>query len=117
MLEQEADRLGFDRDKRVQAQLAVVRAEVLSQIALQKLVQAPSEQAIQAFYNQHKSEFVSAELSHLVIAYQGSMLPPRNGGAAPSEQQAAQKAAALYSQIRQGADFAQLASQYSDDTA
>jgi len=115
LLEQEADRLGLDRDKRVQAQLSVVRTEVLSQVALQSIVKRPSEQAIQDFYNQHKSEFVTAELSHIVIAYQGGMLPPRDGGHALTEQQAAQKAADLYQKIRQGADFAQVAAQNSDD--
>jgi hypothetical protein len=115
LMEQEGEKQGVDNDPRVAALLEAQRTGVLANAAMAKLVKVPSEQATRQYYNDHKGEFVTVELSHIVIACQGSQLPPRNGGTPPTEQQAVQKAAGLYKQLRDGADFAKLAAAVSDD--
>lgn len=122
LLVDQAEKAGLERDPAVraqldglEAQLAALRTRVLASASLAKLAAVPDERAVQSFYAQHRQEFMNVELEHIVVAYQGSMLQPRKGGAAPTEEQAAQKALELARQIQHGADFAKLAAEYSDD--
>jgi hypothetical protein len=115
LLEQEGEKQGVEDDPHVSAMLAAQRTLVLSSAAMAKLVKVPNEQVTRQYYEQHKREFVTVELSHIVIACQGGQLPPRNGGTPPTEQQAVQKALEIYKQLRGGADFAKLAAAVSDD--
>jgi len=112
----EGARTGVDKDPEVHGQLAAFETNALANATLQKLVKTPEEPAVRAYYNQHRAEYSSFEVSHIVVAYQGGMIPPRSGGTAPSEQAATQKAVDLYMKLKNGADFAQLARDYSDDT-
>ncbi len=115
LLEQEGERTGVENDPRVQAVLEAQRTGVLANAAMASLVKMPNEQVLRQYYNEHKGEFVTVELSHIVFACQGGQLRPRNGGAPPTQQQAVQKAVDLYRQLRGGADFATLAAAVSDD--
>jgi parvulin-like peptidyl-prolyl isomerase len=115
LLEQEGEKQGIEEDPKVQAILAAQRTLLLGNAAMAKIVKIPTEQATRQYYNEHKAEFVTVELSHIVIACQGGQIPPRKGGAPPTEQQAVQKAVGIYKQLRDGADFAKLAAAVSDD--
>jgi peptidyl-prolyl cis-trans isomerase C len=116
LLEQEARRLGVDRDRKVAAALAADRANILASAAAQKLVGAPSEQAVQTFYNRNKAQFEAVDVSHILLAYQGGQAPARQGHqAAPSEAEARAKAQQIVKQLRSGASFASVALQFSDD--
>jgi len=117
LLAEEGERTGVTRDPHVKAQLAAGQTSLVAGATLQKIVQPPTEQAVQAFYKQHRGEFESVDLSHIVVAYQGGMLPPRKGGTPPGEQAATQKAVDLYMKVKNGADFAQVARDFSDDPA
>ncbi len=69
------------------------------------------EAALKDYYEGHKSEFVAREqraMRHILIAAEG-------GADDAAQQQAKQKADDLLQQIRDGADFAELAKQNSDD--
>jgi hypothetical protein len=117
LLEQEGEKLGVDKDPRIKSQLAAERTNLVGGAAFQKVVKPPTDEAAHRYYAEHKKQFESVELSHIVIAYQGGMLPPKNGGTPPPEQAAAQKALEVSMRARQGADFAALARQFSDDPA
>jgi peptidyl-prolyl cis-trans isomerase C len=113
-LEQEAQRLGIADDAEVKAQLELVRTQVTAQHALQKIVQQSADKEITAAYEQEKKNALS--LRHIVLAYQGGMVPPKKQGAQPpSAEQAMQTAAGLVTRIRGGADFAEVARTQSDD--
>lgn len=112
-LEQEAHRLGVMNDPQVAAQLELLRTQVTATQALQKLVQQKSEPQIRAMYEREKKNAMS--LRHIVIAYAGGMIPPRNQGQPPTEAAAAQKAIGIIGRIRAGADFAEVAKTESDD--
>ena len=109
--------MGLDRDPKVSAMVAADRTGILASAAAQKLVGKPTDEAVRNFYSGHRDAFESIELSHIVVAYQGGIVPPRPGNVAPPEREAAQKAQEIAKQIHAGADFARLALQVSDDVA
>jgi len=117
LLEQEARRMKLENDPSVAAQLAAGRTEILANAAGTKLVDKVSPAAVQKFYNDNQGRLQTADLSHIVIAYQGGAIPPKKGGPPPDERTAANKALQIYQQLKEGASFEQLAKRESDDTA
>ena len=117
LLEQEAQRVGADKDPKVAATVAAFRTNVLASAAASKLVAKPTDQAVQQFYAGNKAAFDSVDLSHILLAYAGGMAPPRPGKNAPPEAQAMALANQIVKQLRAGANFAQAAAQVSDDVA
>lgn len=76
-------------------------------------VKQPTEQEAQQHYNENKSQFVvlpSYEVRHILIMTQG-----KQGDAAKVDLDARTQAIAILEQINQGADFAELAKQKSED--
>lgn len=114
VVEQEARRLGADKDPDVQAKMAFGHTNVLAEYALQKMAAVPSETQLRAEYEKHKGEFGAAELSHILVAYQGGQIPPKSGPPLP-EPQAMQKAQAIEAKLRSGSLFGPTAAQLSDD--
>lgn len=111
-LEQEAKRLGVENDAEVKTQLELLRTQVIAQHALQKIVEQKKEAALRhAFDNEKKNALT---LRHIVVAYQGGMVQPRQGGPR-SEADAMEKAKQIAARIRGGADFSDLAKKESDD--
>jgi parvulin-like peptidyl-prolyl isomerase len=116
ILEQEGRKLGVEKDPKVAGQLSADRTNIIAAATAQKLLPAPTDAAVQKFYNDNKKNFEAMELSHILIAYQGGAVPPRSGNPL-SQQEAMKKAMAIEQQLKQGADFAQLAKQVSDDAS
>jgi len=114
LLEQEARRLGLEREPNVAAQLEADQSNILANAAAEKLIPTPNEQAVQEFYSKNKGRFDSADVSHILIAYAGGTIPPRSGKAPPLEA-AKQKANDVYQQLKAGGDFAAIARKISDD--
>lgn len=112
-LEQEARRLGLEDDPQFQRQLELLRSQFTAQQALQKIVEKEAEKQIQAEYQKQKASALN--LRHIVIAYEGGMVPARGQGKLPSAADATQKAATLVTRLRGGEDFATLARAESDD--
>ena len=117
VLEQEARRLKLQQDPNVAGQIAANRTEVMAGAAAQKLVEKVTPADVQKFYNDNKARLQTVELSHIVIAYQGGMIPPKNGGAALDQRAAMNKALQIYQQLKEGAKFEDVAKRESDDTA
>ena len=117
LLEQEARRLGVDRDPKVAGAIAADRTSILASAAAQKLVATPTDQAVRDYYAGNKGSFDSLQVAHILVAYAGGMAPTRTGKPAPTEQQAMAKAKEIVKQLRAGANFAQAALQVSDDIA
>ena len=115
VVEQEAQKLGGDKDPDVQSKMEYGHTSVLVEYALKKMAPTPPESQIRAEYEKHKNEFGAAELSHILIAYQGGKIPPKSGQPLP-EPQAMQKAQEIEMRLRGGALFGPTAAQFSDDT-
>ena len=116
ILEQEGRKLGVEKDPKVAGQLAADHTNIIAAAAAQKLMPVPNEAAVQKFYNENKKHFEATELSHILIAYQGGAVPPRNGKPL-SQGEALKKAQSIAQQAKGGADFAKLARENSDDAA
>jgi len=112
-LEQEGRRLGVDKEPEIRSQIEALTAQIVAGKTLEKLVKKNMEQKIEAEFAKEKG--TAKTLRHILLAYQGSAVPPKNGGQAPSPEQATQKAAALVARIRGGADFGEVARTESDD--
>jgi peptidyl-prolyl cis-trans isomerase C len=116
LLEQEGRKLGVEKDPRVSGQLAADHTNIVAAATAQKLVPQPTNEAVQKYYNENKKNFEATELSHILVAYEGGAVPARSGQAL-SQQDALKKAQAIQQKLKQGADFAKLAQQVSDDTS
>lgn len=114
VVEQEARRLGADKDPDVQSKMAFGHTNVLVEYALQKMAANPPESQLRAEYEKHKGEFGAAELSHILVAYQGGQIPPKSGQPLTLPQ-AMQKAQAIEAMLHSGAKFGPTASELSDD--
>jgi hypothetical protein len=116
VVEQEARKLGGEKDPDVAAKVGFDRTNVLVEYALKKFAAMPPEGQLRAEYEKHKNEFVSSSLSHILIAYQGGQIPPKGGGPALPYPQAMQNAQVIEARLRSGALFGPTAAQLSDDT-
>jgi len=102
----------------IRQQLSVqklLNREVLSKIAI-------TDQDISDFYNQNRAQFNVAETQYriaqiLVTPRKDPQLHNRKNDDATSDVEARRKAAALLQQLANGADFTQLAMDYSEDPA
>ena len=111
-LEQEAARLGVENDPDVRGQIEMTNAQIVASRALEKLVSDKVNQYVNAEFQKEKASTIV--LRHIVIAYAGGQLPPRDGSA-PGAEEAFRKATALTARLRGGADFAATARAESDD--
>ena len=112
-LEQEARKIGVMDDKELQTQLDLLRTQMIAQRTLQKIVEQRAEKEIRAEYEKEKQGKLT--LRHIVIGYQGGMVPPKGQGQALSAAAAMNKASGLVSRLRAGASFEELARTESDD--
>lgn len=111
-LEQEGRRLGIDKDPDVVSQVASLSSQIVAGKALEKLVKENVDKRIQAEFVKEKA--TAKTLRHILLAYEGSAVPPK-AGKAPSDAAATKKASELVARIRGGQDFGLVAQQESDD--
>lgn len=115
ILKQQAETMGVDKDPAIAAQVAAMRDNVLAASALEKIVkESPTD--VQAFYEKYKGQFRASHVRQILVAYEGSLVPQREGAAKLTEEQARMKAAAIAERLRKGEDFAKVAKADSDDT-
>lgn len=113
-LEQEGRKLGVDRDGAVRTQIEMSTAQIIAANALQKIVGKANEQQLRAEYDKQRAQFETVDLSHILLAYQGSRVPASHGPALPLEQ-AMQRAQQIAAAARSG-NFEAVAKAQSDDT-
>jgi peptidyl-prolyl cis-trans isomerase C len=111
-LEQEGERLGVSDDPETRAKFELLRSQLNAQRALQKIVEQKAEPKIRAEYEKTKNEV--KWLRHIVLAFEGSAIPPRDGKPR-TEQAAMARANALVAKLRAGGSFADAATAESDD--
>jgi peptidyl-prolyl cis-trans isomerase SurA len=104
-----------------------LRRNIRQQVSVQKLINreviakiAPTDQDVTNFYNENRAQFNVAEVTYhlaqiLVTPVKDPQVRNRKNDDAATDIEARKKAAALLQQIRDGADFATVAMDYSED--
>jgi peptidyl-prolyl cis-trans isomerase C len=115
-LAQEARTKKLDQDDVVKTKLALQADQVLAQTMFQSLMEGPADDAaMKAFYEAHKNEWEEAQTRHILIRFQGSRVPVREGQKDLTDDEALAKIKALKAKIQGGASFGDIAKAESDD--
>lgn len=113
-LAQEARERKLDHSLVAQERIALETDEVLAS-ELYKLLETPSDHALQAYYDEHAGDFEEVTARQILIRFHGSVVPLREGHKDLTEAEALRKAKRLRAQIWAGAAFGNVAKSESDD--
>lgn len=114
LLEREAEKLGVDRSPSVRGRIDIATGNILANAALDKLVEDNKKMTLEQIYEKNKADFESARARQVVVAYQGGMIPAKNGNP-PIDAEAKARAEKIVAELRAGADFAKVARTQSDE--
>ena len=107
----------LDQEAGVKTKLALQADQVLANALYQSLTEgAVSDADMRAFYDQHKSEWEDAKVKHILVRFQGSRVPVREGQKDLTEEEALAKTNQIKAKITGGAKFEDVAKADSDDT-
>lgn len=117
-LAQEARRRKIPERPTVKRQLLLTEENLLANSLFQDLLNesAPSAEEVAKYYEEHKSEYETAKARHILVRFQGSRVPLREGQPDRSEDEALAHTQALHKRLLAGEEFAALAKAESDDT-
>ena len=118
MLAQESRRRGVDKDPKTVAQIAFQTENILANSLMASIMEsAPvDEKAVKAYYDEHKNQYDQVKARHVLIRFQGSRVPLKEGQKDLSDAEALAKAQEVIKTIAGGKDFAEVAKAESDDT-
>ncbi len=117
-LAQEARRRKIAERPDVKKQLQLTEENLLANSLFQDLLKEsqPSEEEVRGYYEEHKSEYETAKARHILIRFQGSRVPIREGQPDRTEEEALAQTEAIRKRLQAGEDFAEVAKAESDDT-
>lgn len=114
---EEASKMKLDQQSPWKEQLALARANILTQAYLAKQASASPAAGAEdpkAYFDSHTADYEQVKLSGIVVAFSAPGTPAGSGGVQRTEAQAQEKASDLYKKLKGGADFATLARSDSD---
>ncbi len=114
----EARRLRVEDKPAVKVQMFLQNESMLASLLYQHLVETlkPGEELLKSWYNAHQNEFETASARHILVRFQGSRVPLKDGQKDLTPEEALARAEALRQRILKGEDFAAVAKAESDDT-
>ncbi len=117
-LAQEARRRKIADRADVQRQLKLTEENLLANSLFQDLLKesTPAEAEVRAYYEEHKTEYESAKARHILIRFQGSRVPLREGQPDRTDEEALAKTQEVRKRLLAGEEFAAVAKAESDDT-
>lgn len=117
MMAQEGRVRRLDQSPAVQAKIVLQAETILAQAVYQEMVAAPPPAAdVEAYYKEHETEWMEAKGRHILIRFEGSRVPPRDGKTELTEDQALAKTKELRAKIAAGTvKFEDAAKEESDD--
>lgn len=116
MMAQEARVRRLDQSPALQTKIVLQAETVLAQAVYAEMIKgSPADADMQAYYKAHESEWTEAKGRHILLRFEGSRVPPRDGKTEISEAKALENAKAIRAKILAGASFAELAKAESDD--
>jgi peptidyl-prolyl cis-trans isomerase C len=116
MLAAEGVKSGLDKDPEVQAQLALMKENLVAQAQLTRIEKGitVTDEDLKKKYDENKTTYEQVKARHILIAFKGSPAA-QEGKTELTEEQAKAKAEDLRKQIVGGASFDELAKKESDD--
>jgi len=116
MMAQEGRVRRLDQTPALQMKIVLQAETVLAQAAYAEMIKTPpTDAAMQEYYKEHEKEWMEAKGRHILIRFEGSRVPAREGKPELSEEKALEAAKALRAKILAGGSFAELAKTESDD--
>jgi peptidyl-prolyl cis-trans isomerase C len=114
----EARKLHVEDKPAVKVQLFLQQESTLASLLYQHLTETskPDEAQLKAWYGAHQNEFETASARHILVRFQGSRVPLKEGQKDLTPEEAQARAEALRQRILKGEDFAEVAKAESDDT-
>lgn len=115
LLYQEAVKQGVNRDKDVQAKYDLYRKVIVAQALVEKEI----ENSAKEYYDENQDEFKKFKLSHIMIEYTNpeELKTGKGKKEVRSEEAALKLANDVKEKLNSGKDFAELAKEFSDDSA
>ena len=116
VMAQEGRTRRLDASPAVRAKIGLQTDQVIANALYQEMIAvAPDEAALRAFYDEHKGEWTEAKGRHILVRFQGSRVPMREGGKDLSDAEALTKAKDLRAKLVAGGSFDEIAKAESDD--
>jgi parvulin-like peptidyl-prolyl isomerase len=117
IMAQEARRRKLEDSQAFKDQLAFQGENLLAQMLYQNILASAKvdEATSQAYYDEHKSDYVQVKARHILIRFKGSPVPLRAGEKELTDEEALAKAQEIRKKLADGADFDALAKAESDD--
>lgn len=116
VLADEGKRRKLDEGEAYKAQAQFQAENLLAGKTFAELTKSDDAE-LRSYYEAHKSDFEQVHARHILIRTKGSPMPAEPGKKELTDEEALAKAKELRQKIVDGADFAQLASQESDDSS
>lgn len=116
LMAQEGRNRHLEQTPAIQAKLALQTDQVLANAVYQEMMKAPVNDAdMQAFYKEHASQWTEAKGRHILVRFEGSRVPLRDGQKDLTDAEALAKAKEIRAKIVGGAKFEDVAKTDSDD--
>lgn len=117
-LSQEARKRKMDQQPGVQQLIRLQVDQALASLLFKDLESnvKTDDAAIKAYYDAHKPEYEEAKASHILIRYQGSSVPLRQGQKDLTQEEALAKATDIRKKLVAGGNFSDMAKAESDDS-
>ncbi len=118
-LAQEARKRGVDRTPEVRELISFQTDNLLANSLYRDITTKlkPDDAAMQAYYDQHKSDYEQVTASHILIRFKGSTVPLKPNQKDLTEEEALAKVQELRKRLVAGEDFAKMAAAESDDSS
>ena len=117
MMAIEARKRKVDQDPKLKAQLEFQTEQILASTLFKNIADKITidEAAVQKAYEEMKGEAAEVKAKHILIRFQGSRVPLKEGQKDLTKEESLAKAKALKAKIDGGGDFAAIAKAESDD--
>lgn len=115
VMAQEGRARKLDQTPAIKAKIGLQEEQVLAGAVYQDMVKTVSEDDLRAFYTEHGDQWTEAKGRHILVRFEGSRVPVREGQKDLTDAEALAKASELRAKIVAGAKFEDVAKSDSDD--
>lgn len=115
VMAQEGRARHLDQEPAIKAKIKIQEDQVLARAVFDDMLTTVSEDDLRAFYKEHGDQWTEAKGRHILVRFEGSRVPVREGQKELTDAEALAKANELRTKIAAGAKFEDVAKSDSDD--